>query len=76
MDGLTLCGGGNTGTTCISFTSGKWVTSHALAEESWYNKEEGKIILMGGYFNPTTTEIITEGENGGVPGFPMKHDTW
>ena len=79
----TLCGGSepSTRTTCLTFSSGRWVTSHALAEmrwshTSWNNKEEGKIILMGGYFNPTTTEIITEGENDGVPGFNMKYDTW
>jgi len=76
----TLCGGIITGTTCITFSSGKWVTSHALAEErvghtSWNNKEEGKIILMGGWGSDTTTEIITEEEKDGVPGFPMKYKT-
>ena len=81
MDGLTLCGGWYTLTSCITFTSGKWVTSHAMAEErkqhtSWYNKEEGKIILMGGLrYRGKTTEIITEGENKGVPGFKLKYDT-
>ena len=81
MDGLTLCGGVLTRTTCISFTSGKWVTSHALAEwrtyhTSWYIKEEGKIILMGGINNGgNTTEIITEEEKDGVQGFPMKYHT-
>ena len=80
MDGLTLCGGVLTRTTCISFTSGKWVTSHALAEwrtyhTSWYIKEEGKIILMGGWSSVKTTEIITEGEYKGVPGFRLKYDT-
>ena len=33
----TMCGGYYTKTTCINFSSGKWVTSHALAEErSWH----------------------------------------
>ena len=77
----TLCGGGFISTTCITFTSGKWVTSHALAEKrrghtSWNNKEEGKIILMGGWDSVRTTEAITEGENDGVTGFPMKYNTW
>ena len=76
----TLCGGGFTSTTCITFTSGKWVTSHALAEKrvfhtSWYNKEEGKIILMGGSDSGNTTEIIAVEAKDGVPGFPMKYDT-
>merc|ERR1719250_610119 len=77
----TLCGGWDTRAACLTFSSCKWVTSHALAEmrwshTSWNNKEEGKIILMGGYHSMNTTEIITEGENEGVPGFPMKYDTW
>ena len=80
-DGMTLCGGYKTERTCITFSSGKWVTSHALTEKrvghtSWYNKEEGKIILMGGGSSGSarTTEIITEGENDGVPGFTLKYD--
>ena len=79
-DGATLCGGYYTLTTCITFSSGKWVTSHALAKKrrhhtSWNNKEEGKIILMGGEYSDRTTETITEGENDGVAGFPMKYNT-
>jgi len=80
-DGTTLCGGLYTTTSCITFSSGVWETSHTLAEErayhtSWNNKEEGKIILMGGYYSDRTTEAITEEDNGGVPGFPMQYDTW
>ena len=80
MDSLDICGGSvlNTSTTCITFTSGQWVTSHALTEErahhtSW--STEAGIFLMGGYFSPNTTEIITEGEYDGVPGFDMQYDT-
>jgi len=79
-DGASLCGG-YTRTTCITFSSGQWVTSHALAEKraehtTWNNKEEGKIILMGGWGSgDRTTETITEGENNGVTGFPMKYNT-
>ena len=82
----TLCGGHSTRTSCITFSSGKWVTSHALAEKryhtSWNNKEEGKIILMGGVewmegydSSGRTTETITEGEYDGVLGLSMKYDT-
>jgi len=79
-DGASLCGGYYTSISCITFSSGKWVTSHALAEErwkhtSWNNKEEGKIILMGGGNSHTTSEIISEEEKDGVQGFPMKYDT-
>ena len=84
-DGMTLCGGYKTERTCITFSSGKWVTSHALTEKrvghtSWYNKEEGKIILMGGMdqsewfgIGVNTTETITEDEYNGVPGFSIKY---
>ena len=86
MDGMTLCGGyptSNSNTnTCITFKSGKWGPTTFLSEKrgahtSWYNKEEGKIILMGGNYNGTgdTTETITEGKFGGVPGFTLKYNT-
>ena len=76
-----LCGGNDSPTTCITFSSGKWVTSRALAEKrhlhiSWHNKEEDKTILMGGHHSGRTTETITEGANDdGVPGFPLKYNT-
>jgi len=82
MDNMTLCGGYDQLTNCITFSSGKWVTSHAMAERrsghtSWNIKEEGKIILMGGGYNGgNTTETITEGDYDGVPGFSMKYNTW
>merc|ERR1711970_1315210 len=59
-DGATLCGGYYTMSTCITFSSGKWVTSHTLVDKrrdhtSWNNNEEGKTILMGGQFSRTAT---------------------
>ena len=81
-DGMTLCGADDGIATCIRFSSGKWVLSHALTEErwyhtSWYIKEEGKIILMGGHDSGRTTETIREGEKDapGVPGFALKYNT-
>ena len=78
-DGLTICGGWYTLTTCITFTSGEWVTSHALAEErafhcSWSNKD--KIFILGGSCSSAnTSETLAEGELDGVPGFSMKYRT-
>ena len=76
----TLCGGDYSSSPCLTFSSGKWVTIHALTgwrsgHASWNNKEEGKIILMGGSYSGNTTEIITGEEKDGVPGFPMKYNT-
>ena len=81
MDSLEICGGGyftNTTTTCITFTSGQWVTSHALAEERWHHTSwstEAGIILMGGDLSGMTTEIISQGEYDGVPWFDMQYNT-
>ena len=68
-EGLDLCGGVHTLTTCITFSFGQWGTSHA-----WTN-EEGNIISFGGYESPSSTETITHGEYKGVPGFRMKYKT-
>jgi len=83
MVNLTICGGGayyspnTTYTSCITFSSGEWVTSHSLVEEryshsSWIT-EEGT-ILLGGYFSPNTTEIVTQTEFDASPGFTLQHD--
>jgi len=83
MDNATLCGGERTFKlskhSCLTFSSGKWVTSHAMAQKrydhtSWNIKEEGKIILMGGD-RRQETETITKGKIDGVPGFRMKYYT-
>ena len=86
MDGLTICGGSDissltgttdTNTTCITFSSGEWVTSNTLVEErvshsSW--DTDAGTILLGGYYSPNTTEKVTQAENEGVPGFTLQHD--
>ena len=78
MDSLEICGGTLTRTTCITFTSGQWVTSHALAEERKYHTSwstDAGILLMGGSASGMTTEIISQGEYNGVPGFDMQYNT-
>ena len=78
MNTLEICGGGYyTRTTCISFTSGQWVTSHALTgrrddHTSW--STEAGIILMGGY-SGMSTDIISQGEYDAMPGFDMQYNT-
>ena len=86
MENLTICGGSNsTGgpgitnitTTCITFSSGEWVTSNTLVEErvshsSW--DTDAGTILFGGFYSPNTTEKVTRAENEGVPGFTLQHD--
>ena len=79
MDSLELCGGYYTRTTCITFSSGQWVTSHALTEERWDHTSwstDAGILLMGGYDSGRTTEFISPGVYGAVPWFGMQHNTW
>lgn len=78
MEGLTICGADSTAkTNCISFISGKWVTSHALAKErgwhcSWATSTG--TMLLGGHESPRTTEMISEAGYNGQPGFSLEHD--
>ena len=79
MDYLTICGGMYTFTSCITFSSGKWVTSHSLPEERWYHNSwdsgTDSILLLGGMERPDTTNIVTEGEYQGEQGFNMEFST-
>merc|ERR1712013_720181 len=64
--------------TCITFTSGKWVTSHALtgrrdAHTCW--STDAGTILMGGEDSGRTTELISQGEYDGIPWFDMQYNT-
>ena len=76
--GLTLCGGDYTRTSCITFSSGEWVTSHTLAvgrdaHSAWMTNN--KIILIGGEFNRKTSETLIEGVSRTEPGFRLRYDT-
>ena len=78
MDSLQVCGGWWTTTTCITFTSGQWVTSHALTEKRWDHiswSTDAGILLMGGRNSVRTTEIISPGVYDAVPGFVMQYHT-
>ena len=84
MNTLEVCGGdyirnSTTNTTCITFTSGQWVTSHALTEERWDHTSwstDAGILLMGGVYSGNTTELISPGVYDAVPGFGMQYYTW
>ena len=83
MNTLEICGGYSystttSGTTCITFTSGQWVTSHALTQERWDHiswSTDAGILLMGGRNSVRTTEIISPGVYDAVPGFGMQYHT-
>jgi hypothetical protein len=81
MNSLIICGGpyySTTPTTCLSFTSGQWITSHTLVEERYdhssWQTEQG-LVLIGGNASPITSEIVaTAGDQGG-PSFAMQYIT-
>ena len=80
MDSLEICGGRTSQqtSTCITFTSGQWVTSHALIERRYRHTSwstDAGIILMGGEYGGMTTEIIIQGEYDAVPGWDMQYST-
>ena len=81
QSGLTACGGEVIGTerSCIKFEDGSWTTlTDNLVEQrrshsSWINPD-GDILLIGGYYSRTTTEIISQ--NGiSSRSFDLKYDT-
>ena len=81
MDSLEICGGfySSPTNTCITFTSGQWVTSHALTEQRWEHiswSTDAGTILMGGEDSGRTTELISQGEYDGIPWFDMQYRTW
>ena len=64
--GLTVCGDGYQGDnlqTCETFVDGQWRVSHHLLqqryEHSIWQSPEG-ILLMGGHYSPTTTELLQD----------------
>ena len=80
MNNMTICGGYYSTSTCITFTSGVWVTSHVLVQDryahsSWGTKD-GDIMILGGgnQATDTTTETITPGDYDSQPGFTLH--TW
>ena len=77
MDNLLICGGNNSDTSCLTFTSGEWVMSHTLvhrrvAHASWQT-EDGRVVLMGGSYSIDTTETINLAGEQGEPSFDTQY---
>ena len=82
QDGLLLCGGYGNSRQCHTFhsDSGEWrVKTHRLSEgrdaHSSWQREDGTVLLMGGYYSPTTTEIVSDSSAVSTPGFSLKYST-
>ena len=79
MDSLLICGGSvSSASTCLSFTSGQWITSHTLVEERFHHtswQTEQGLVLMGGQGFPDTSEIVATAGGQGGPSFAMQYST-
>ena len=81
QDGLLLCGGaGDNSRQCHTFhsDSGEWrVKTHNLSEERYghssWQREDGTLLLMGGYWSTTTTEIVSDSSAVSTPGFSLNY---
>ena len=82
QSGLTACGGYGSdpeGQSCLKFQSGSWITlTDNLVFERRYHSSwitpDGDILLIGGFHNATTTEIVYQ--NGtSIRSFDLNYDT-
>ena len=82
QDGLVLCGGyPNTGRSCYTLNTdtAQWTKTHSLSEKRYQHKssrrEDGSILLIGGYYSKTTTELVSDSSGVSTPGFTLKYET-
>ena len=80
QDGLTACGGRRAiGVTdnCITLIYGQWTQSHTLLHDRIYHVSwplgDGRVMLMGGAYNPFTTEIMSPGSSTTTEGFGIRY---
>ena len=80
QSGLTACGGdGYTSRNCIKFEDGSWttLTDNLVAKRYWHSNwvnPDGDILLIGGGYSPTTTEIVYQ-DGRSIRSFNLKYDT-
>ena len=80
QNGLLICGGSSvTRENCMTLTDGQWTQSHTLLYDRYYHTSwalgDGRVVLMGGYYSETTTEIISPDSATSTEGFTLKYET-
>ena len=80
QDGLLSCGGEDTGRTCIKLSAlaGGWVVSHNLLEGREYHsswQSPAGLVLIGGYWSGTTTELLSSSDSSSSYNFTLEYDT-
>ena len=80
QDGLLQCGGyPNSLQSCHTFhsASGEWKETNRLSERrdehSSWQREDETVLLMGGAYSLTTTEIVSDSSAVSTPGFSLKY---
>jgi len=77
MDGKIICGGQNTGNSCLKFEDGSWIAfPWKLKQKRAYHvswKRQENVILMGGRDSPESSEVVSD--YGSQTGFPLKYKT-
>ena len=75
QDGFTQCGGEGSLQSCYTL----WTKTNSLSEKreghSSWRREDGKILLIGGDYNKTTTELVSDSSGVSTPGFTLKYST-
>ena len=82
QDGFTQCGGAGSLSSCYTLNTdtAKWTKTHRLSSEwrqdhSSWRREDGKILVMGGHYSETTTELVSDSSGVSTPGFTLKYET-
>ena len=81
QDGLTQCGGYGSSRSChtLNTDTAQWTKTHSLSERrdshSSWRREDGSILIIGGDYSNTTTELVSDSSRVSTPGFTLKYET-
>ena len=79
--GVITCGGyvSTEAYNCVTLRKGEWVPSHHLRHKRAYHvtwTRDNEIILIGGDYSQTTSEILRTDSSVTSSGFSLKYKTW
>jgi len=80
QDGFIQCGGSNSYKSChtLNTDTAQWTKTHSLSEKRYQHKssrrEDGSILLIGGYYSKTTTELVSDSSAVSTTGFTLKYE--
>ena len=77
MDNHILCGGYDTGSSCLYYVAGKWtkyrndLKINRNLHVSW-RQQDGEVLLIGGANSKKTSEVVSS--SGHQKGFNLQHE--